>query len=61
VYYTLKISPNSFDASFLFHSELGIDASTAAVLTRALSTDEVSDASWLSSSFIDLVLNRFAR
>jgi len=39
----------------------GLDATTVAVLTRALSCDEVSDDSWLGSSLIDLVLSRFAR
>jgi hypothetical protein len=31
------------------------------ILKRALSTNEVGDESWLSSSFIDLVLSKFAR
>jgi hypothetical protein len=32
-----------------------------AMLTRALSCDEMSDTSWLSSSFIDLILSKFAK
>ena len=28
---------------------------------RSLNADEVQDESWLSSSFIDLILSRFAR
>jgi len=40
----------------------GLDPVMVSVLTRALSCDElVKDDSWLGSSFIDLVLSRFAR